>query len=46
MRFILNFELDIVIIFVEIKRIIISFFKKFLIEVYNLKYYLEFFIGI
>ena len=45
MRFILNFELDTVIIPVEIRRSIISFFKKSLTEVHNSKYYPEFFTG-
>ena len=35
MRFILNFELDTVIIPVEIRRTMISFFKKSLTEAHN-----------
>ena len=45
MRFILNFELDTVIIPVEIRRTMISFFKKSLTEAHNSKYYPEFFTG-
>lgn len=45
MRFILNFELDTVIIPVEIRKTIISFFKKSLTEAHNSKYYPEFFTG-
>lgn len=45
MRFILNFELNTVIIPVEIRRVIISFFKKSLTEAHDSKYYPEFFSG-
>ena len=45
MRFVLNFELDTVIIPVEIRRTMISFFKKSLTEAHNSKYYPEFFTG-
>ena len=45
MRFILNFELDIVRLPIEIRRTVISFFKKSLTETHNSKYYPQFFTG-
>jgi len=44
MRFILSFELDTVRLPIEIRRTIISFFKKSLTEAHNSKYYPDFFI--
>ena len=45
MRFILNFELDTVRLPIEIRRTVISFFKKSLTETHNSKYYPQFFTG-
>ena len=45
MRFILSFELDTVRLPIEIRRTVISFFKKSLTEAHNSKYYPEFFTG-
>jgi len=45
MRFILSFELDTVRLPIEIRRTIISFFKKSLTEAHNSKYYPDFFTG-
>ena len=43
MRFILSFELDTVRLPIEIRRTVISFFKKSLTEAHNSKYYPDFF---
>ena len=45
MRFILDFELDTVRLPIEIRRTVISFFKKSLTEEHNSKYYPEVFTG-